>query len=167
MRPIELAKGLLEDHLGLNPGAAPDEHPGIVRPAHREHGPVRPALAELLQLLAPLRCALSIARLLAGIDQAAAGRACRVDVAHLASHCRDGGLVQTAHPGDDLAEIDESQSLIGQREHLDVGVAERPAQRLCLGGEGTGGGWIVLDQQADVRLGDQQPPALATALAPQ
>ena len=155
--------------LGLRraPVAAPDEDVGVVRAAGGEGEPVRPLLAEALDVLAPLRGALEVAHLLAGVDQVAAAARDRVEVVELAGDGGRGRLVQPAHPFLDLALADVGQPLERQRHHLDV-------DRAAVVADGAGGrrvraraGGVAVDLEREVtRAAASASPARPPAPSP-
>jgi hypothetical protein len=101
-----------------------------VRAAGDERDLVRPALAELRHLVAPLRRAIEVPDPLARVDERAARRADRVEVVQLAP---DGGcrrLVERPHTVVDAAESHERDAGHRARRHLGIEVACAPRRFL-------------------------------------
>ena len=155
--------------LGLRraPVAAPDEDVGVVRAAGGEGEPVRPLLAEALDVLAPLRGALEVAHPLAGVDEVAAAARDRVEVVELAGDGGRGRLVQPAHPLFDLALAHVGQPFERERHHLDV-------DRAAVVADGAGGrrvraraGRVAVDLEREVtRAAASASPARPPAPSP-
>ena len=148
------------------PVAAPDEDVRVVRAAGGEGEPVRPLLAEALDVLAPLRRALEVAHPLAGVDEVAAAARDGVEVVELAGDGGRGRLVQAAHPFLDLALAHVGQPFEPERHHLDV---DRPA----VAADGAGGrrvgaraGGVVVDLEGEVPAQQRQPALLDPRLHP-
>ena len=154
--------------LGLRraPVTAPDEDVRVVRTARGEGEPVRPLLAEALDVLAPLRGALEVADPLAGVDEVAAAARDRVEVVELAGDGGRGRLVQPAHALFDLALADVGQPFQRERHHLDV-------DRAAVVADGAGGrrvsaraSRVVVDLQREVSAQQRQPALLDPRLIP-
>ena len=114
----------------------PQQHVRVVRPADREHLPVREPDGDVAHTQTPLVRALEIAYPLACIKREATHRLDRVRIGHLAANGGCSGGVDAPHALRDLADADEREPVEPQREHLDVdrsyltGERDR-ARRLC------------------------------------
>jgi hypothetical protein len=115
--------------LGFDPRAAGDEDGRVIGPANGEQRLDVPALAEGLDLRAPLHGAIEVVNLLAGVDEKAAGLADGVELGHVARERRRHRFVEPAHAFVDLSEIDERKSLKRVGEHFQIEEVELAGQR--------------------------------------
>ena len=105
----------------------------VLRPTVREHETVRITLSDVARLCTPTGSSVVVAYKLARGDQVAAGRDVDVDIADFTGHGRRGHLIQPTHALPCCAHTDQRESLEGERQKLQVGVAKGARDLDCLG----------------------------------
>src|SRR5690606_4096505 len=111
--------------LRLLPLAAPGEHDGVVRAAHREDLREPPARRRLSDAVGPLRGAIEVAYAVARVHQRTEDRRSHTGVRDLVAERDRRRLVEERHARFDLTRGDERETLHRARRHLRVDRATR------------------------------------------
>jgi hypothetical protein len=129
-------------------------------PADCEERPDTPALAEFLDVLAPLRRSIEIPDALTRTHEITARDADGHEVAHLAGERRRGGLVESRHAVSHLPLADEGQSVERSAQHLKVQELQGARDLRSLGSPKARRRRIVPRKQCEVSLPQREPSPL-------